>query len=112
MRISEQALRSYRVPYMMHFILPLIVFVFFNLPSVSSNETDSIDHFNLLADAIIPLANNKWRLRSDDGVFEDLVAKVPGDLLSDLMTNGMISCSLKVVIEDINLFHAPTFFLC
>lgn len=89
MRSSERLRRSHQAPYNMHF-LPLVVFGFLILLSVSSNETD---HFNLLADTIIPLENNEWRLRSNDGVFEDLIAKVPGDLLSDLMTNGMISCN-------------------
>lgn len=92
MRSSERLWRSHRAPYNMHF-LPLVVFGFLILLSVSSNETDSVDHFSLLADTIITLENNEWRLRSNDGVFEDLIAKVPGDLLSDLMTNGMISCN-------------------
>ena len=78
--------------YTMHFFQPLFVVVFFVVPFGSSGEIHSLDQLNFLSDVIVPLANHKWRLRSDDGVFKNLEAKVPGDLLSDLMLNGMIIC--------------------
>ena len=43
-----------------------------------------------MSDFIIPLTNDKWTLWSKDQVFTNLTARVPGDLLSDLMMNGII----------------------
>ena len=52
---------------------------------VSSGSTPSV-----LSDIIIPLTNNNWTLWSSDQIFMNLTAQVPGDLLSDLMMNGLI----------------------
>ena len=56
----------------------------------SSGNTASITTSKIISDFMVPLANDKWILSSDDLVFTNLTARVPGDLLSDLMTNGLI----------------------
>lgn len=87
----------------MHFfLLPLFVVLFFVAPFGSSREIHSLEKLNFLSDVILPLANHKWRLRSDDGVFENMEAKVPGDLLSDLMLNGMITCHLSRSLSNVS----------
>jgi hypothetical protein len=57
---------------------------------VSSSSTPSVTPSNILSDFIIPLTNDKWTLWSKDQFFTNLTARVPGDLLSDLMMNGLI----------------------
>lgn len=57
---------------------------------VSSSSISSITTSNILSDYVIPLTNNNWTLSSEDRIFTNLTAQVPGDLLSDLMTNGLI----------------------
>ena len=64
--------------------------VFVAARSVSSNTEPSVTRSNILSDVIIPLSNENWSLRSNDNVFTNLKARVPGDLLSDLMMNGVI----------------------
>jgi hypothetical protein len=43
-----------------------------------------------LSDFIIPLTIDNWTLWSKDQFFTNLTARVPGDLLTDLMMNGLI----------------------
>ena len=56
----------------------------------SSRSAASIIDSNILSDTLITLTNNNWTLWSNDKVFTNLSATVPGDLLSDLMKNGLI----------------------
>jgi len=55
-----------------------------------SNSLPTIASSNILSDIVIPLTIHNWTLSSDDHVFTNLTARVPGDLLSDLMMNGII----------------------
>ncbi len=57
---------------------------------VASKEIRSSSQSKLLSDVVIPLAGDSWTLWSHDQVFTNLKASVPGDLLSDLMMNGLI----------------------
>ena len=56
----------------------------------ASEEIRSGSQSNLLSDVVIPLTGGSWTLWSDDQVFTNLKASVPGDILSDLMINGLI----------------------
>lgn len=57
---------------------------------VASKEIPETNESKVLSDIVIPLTNDNWTLWSRDEVFTDLKASVPGDLLSDLMINGLI----------------------
>ena len=79
-----------------HYIMRFLIIVFFYVvfvaaPLVSSKDVPSVTPSSFLSDVVIPLSNNTWTLWSNDKVFTNLKAKVPGDLLSDLMLNGMIN---------------------
>jgi hypothetical protein len=68
------------------FILKLSCAVF-----ATARLASSVNHSNFLPDIVIPLtSNHNWTLRSDDQIFTNLTARVPGDLLSDLMINELI----------------------
>eukprot|EP00536_Pseudo-nitzschia_multiseries_P017061 jgi/Psemu1/70068/estExt_Genemark1.C_13600007 len=56
----------------------------------SSGNASFTTTSDILSDFIIPLPKDNWSLRSNDLVFENLTAQVPGDLLSDLMRNRLI----------------------
>lgn len=71
-------------------VTSFICAVFLGARTVSSSKEHSVTHPNILSDVIIPLTNSNWSLQSNDQVYTNLKARVPGDLLSDLMVNGVI----------------------
>jgi len=74
----------------MPFIYNLICAMFTAAHFVSSSSISSVTTSNILSDFVIPLTNINWTLSSQDLIFANLTARVPGDLLSDLMMNGLI----------------------
>lgn len=66
------------------------ILAFFVAARFASSSAPSSKRSNIISDIVISLSNKKWALWSNDQVFTDLTAQVPGDLLSDLMMNGLI----------------------
>jgi hypothetical protein len=64
-------------------------------PARSCSSVDSFSHYPSSSGTsqwMIPLyGNHTWTLDSTDGIYQSLNAKVPGDILSDLHRNNLIS---------------------
>lgn len=56
----------------------------------SGKNVTSITTSDILSNIIIPFPSENWILSSGDGLLQNITAHVPGDLLTDLMSNQII----------------------